>query len=91
MYIHEKPLPLFAAIPILATPGLINLLIIDPVKTPDNYLIIDKFEHKFRILNKILGKVFFLLLFQTSVLARGNFFWREKSHRLLLVVSEFTS
>ena len=97
VYIHEKPSPLFSAIPIFSTPekmhcGLINLLIIDPAKTANNCSIIDKFEGKFRILKNISGKDFFLFLFQTSVLTRGNLFFRLKSNNpLLLVVSVFGS
>ena len=83
VYIHEKPLPLFPVIPVFSTPekihrGLINLLIPDPAKTANNCSIIDKFECKFRILNNISGKEFFLLLFQTKVLTRGNLFLLEK-------------
>ena len=83
MYIHEKPLPLFPTIPIFSTTekihcGLTNLLIIDPAKTANNCSTTDKFEGKFRISNNISGKKFFLLLFQTSVLAQGNLFLLEK-------------
>ena len=101
VYIHEKPLPLFPAIPIFSTPeeihcGLIKLLIVDPAKTAYNCFIIDKFEHKFRILNNISGKVFFLLLFQTRVLTKSVFqaeifFCLKNNNRLLLVVSVFAS
>ena len=78
------PLPLFPAIQIFPTPqkihcGLTNLLIIELTKTANNCSIIDEFEHKFRILNNISGKVFFFhLLFQTSVPTRGNHFLLEK-------------
>ena len=63
VYIHEKPLPLFPAIPIFSTPekihcGPTNLLITDTAKTANNCSIIYKFEGKFRILNNISGKDF---------------------------------
>ena len=82
VYIHEKPLRPFPAIPIFSTPeeiqcGLMNLLIIDPAKNANNCSIIDKFENKFKILNDISGKGFFFCCFKQVSWHEGFFFaWK---------------